>query len=173
MPAVILFSGWRVMSLDQGALHYLESHTNKTGVLSWPLLSFCLEVSVAFFAQPHHLTNTVGSYPIDALLWPRKMNLTLCFISRHDESPQQAVTDTPRIAALDFWPHCWYLPGSCVFPLALHLLTQCNYFHVSPGLKGRTLSRGLAACSSVTYQPMLCTLSCVGGQGRVGQEFFK
>lgn len=66
-PAVILSSGWRVVSFDQGALHHLETTQTKREFLI-DLYCPVLLGSVCGFAQPHRVMDTVGSYPPDALL---------------------------------------------------------------------------------------------------------
>lgn len=109
----------------------------------------------------------------DALQGPGKMNSTLWVDKQSRREPAWAVTDTPRIAASDFWLQ-WHLPGICILPLALHPLIQCHYFLIHPGLKEKTLSRGLAACGSVTWRPTMSILHCeLGHRAEGGKNSLK
>lgn len=154
LPAVVLFSGWRVNSSDHFALLWEPHKQNRSSWLISAVLSCLVFVSMVLH-KPCHVIDTVGGYPLVHYSDLEKWTLPFVLTNRADESLRGLWRTLPRIAASD--------SGICILPLALHPRIQCHYFLIHPGLKAKTLSQGLAACGSVTWRPTMSTLHCALG----------
>lgn len=115
---VFWVKSWRVTSLDPGAVHYLDRQAKQ--LFSLDLYSPFLLGGICGCASPLSL----NWHCCKLSPWPRKKELSpLC--SQADmmtACSSSAETDTRRIAAPDSWLHLSlsrYVPGTCVFPLAL------------------------------------------------------